>query len=525
LLGFTAVTRKLWSVSLVLGLLSAACASSAPGARNVPIPQFVPQVVDFLDDSGRSPSIALNQDGDPTLAYLGLPQKLAPGEIAAARPLSLPMIPAVLTASLVNSVWNHGAIVATEDSAKPIPLKTTDEAALAIDPSGTEHAAFTLNGALQYATADAGGEFGEPKRIATGKFTGLSIAADSSGTPWVSYYRGSNVEVATQNGKSWSVQRVGTADLSRDLPERTSIQAGKQGAVVAFTDGHAPVIATQAGGGWATRTLAGTGGFGISLALDGATPHVAYYAETGEVREQVARPHSPSTTVAQVENASANLEAGWSTAIGFDDKGTGYVGWYDAAADETRLAASSGQGFSDVPVDGTEGGQLPVLAVAPDGSQVFVAWYDRINQDLHMGTFYANGAPKGITLAQESSGAPAPTGGPPTPAGGCSPSGIKLTVEAPPGAAGAGFNTDCLAAPAKQAFTVDFDNKDPGVPHNFEIFTDQSATKRLGGASSPADIIVGPDTATYNVDALQPGNYYFQCDVHPTTMTGSFVVK
>ncbi|MDQ4076493.1 MAG: hypothetical protein M3220_09635 [Chloroflexota bacterium] len=37
----------------------------------------------------------------------------------------------------------------------------------------------------------------------------------------------------------------------------------------------------------------------------------------------------------------------------------------------------------------------------------------------------------------------------------------------------------------------------------------------------------GPEeTITYEFDApSEPGTYYFQCDVHPTTMTGDFIVE
>ena len=30
---------------------------------------------------------------------------------------------------------------------------------------------------------------------------------------------------------------------------------------------------------------------------------------------------------------------------------------------------------------------------------------------------------------------------------------------------------------------------------------------------------------TYDVPALEPGTYFFRCDVHPGQMTGTFVVK
>ena len=38
-------------------------------------------------------------------------------------------------------------------------------------------------------------------------------------------------------------------------------------------------------------------------------------------------------------------------------------------------------------------------------------------------------------------------------------------------------------------------------------------------------IVIGPTTLTYHVGALAAGTYYFHCDVHPTAMQGTFVVK
>jgi plastocyanin len=86
------------------------------------------------------------------------------------------------------------------------------------------------------------------------------------------------------------------------------------------------------------------------------------------------------------------------------------------------------------------------------------------------------------------------------------------------------FDTNCLAAPAGKAFTIDFTNQD-AVPHNVEIFTDSSTSTRLGGAKDAGDIITGPASVTYKVDPLKAGSYYFHCDIHPTVMFGTFVVK
>jgi len=75
-------------------------------------------------------------------------------------------------------------------------------------------------------------------------------------------------------------------------------------------------------------------------------------------------------------------------------------------------------------------------------------------------------------------------------------------------------------APADKAFTINFENKDAGIPHNISI--------RDGGASGPAlwtgEIFPGVASRVYQVTPLKAATYTFICDVHPT-MTGTLVVK
>jgi FtsP/CotA-like multicopper oxidase with cupredoxin domain len=99
----------------------------------------------------------------------------------------------------------------------------------------------------------------------------------------------------------------------------------------------------------------------------------------------------------------------------------------------------------------------------------------------------------------------------------CTPNGTKLTLSATSSA----FDTGCLAAPAGKAFTIAFTNNDAGVPHNVAIYSDEAATKTL----FQGDLLTGPGTTTYQVPALPAGTYVFRCDVHPTTMKGTFIVK
>jgi len=80
------------------------------------------------------------------------------------------------------------------------------------------------------------------------------------------------------------------------------------------------------------------------------------------------------------------------------------------------------------------------------------------------------------------------------------------------------FDTNHLESPAGQAFVLEFDNNDPGVPHNVEI-KDGNGTSVFKG-----QIITGPAKATYQVPALAAGSYTFACDVHPD-MTGTLAAQ
>ena len=107
----------------------------------------------------------------------------------------------------------------------------------------------------------------------------------------------------------------------------------------------------------------------------------------------------------------------------------------------------------------------------------------------------------------------------PSPSAECSPKGTDLHLTA----SGVAFDTDCLAAPAGKAFTIAFENKDVGIPHNVHIFSANPAEDPNAQSLFTGDLVTGPDTATYEVSALPPGTYFFHCDVHPVQMFGTFV--
>ena len=79
------------------------------------------------------------------------------------------------------------------------------------------------------------------------------------------------------------------------------------------------------------------------------------------------------------------------------------------------------------------------------------------------------------------------------------------------------FDTAAIEAPAGEGFVIEFDNQDNGIPHDVDI-VDAGGTKVFDG-----EIITGPDTVTYQVPALEAGEYTFICSVHPN-MTGTLTV-
>jgi plastocyanin len=98
--------------------------------------------------------------------------------------------------------------------------------------------------------------------------------------------------------------------------------------------------------------------------------------------------------------------------------------------------------------------------------------------------------------------------------GSCSPDGTALSITA----FDSKFDKNCLAAPAGQAFTIDFSNLDRGIPHNLSIYEDKTVSKTL----FKGELVNGPGKATYSVPGLAAGNFFFMCDPHPE-MNGSFI--
>jgi plastocyanin len=88
-------------------------------------------------------------------------------------------------------------------------------------------------------------------------------------------------------------------------------------------------------------------------------------------------------------------------------------------------------------------------------------------------------------------------------------------------AKGLAFDPTKLTVSGGGQVTIQFDDQDPGTPHNVAVFkgSDANAPVLFRG-----DVVTGPAKTDYTFAAPPPGTYYFHCDVHPTQMKGTLTV-
>jgi plastocyanin len=81
------------------------------------------------------------------------------------------------------------------------------------------------------------------------------------------------------------------------------------------------------------------------------------------------------------------------------------------------------------------------------------------------------------------------------------------------------FDASTIQAPAGEAFTITLRNL-ASQPPNVAVYRQEGGEEIVIG-----EVVTGPDVSVdTEVPALEPGTYYFRCDVHPD-MEGTIVVE
>jgi plastocyanin len=499
--------------------------------------QFVPEVADSADNAGLGNAAAIDADGVPYVSSFSFKAELGPDELPVTRPPTIPSIPAVAVDSLSpEGYWQRGAAAMAFDIPLPIPFgpQTDDSLAaakptntngtdIAVGADGVRHVVWAAQNGVWYAAGDtsfsAENIHPVPGISQAGPLGRPSVAVDRDGKAWVAFTengdQGQQVLLLSGGGDTgWTTDVVGTIPCSDCPPAgHTGVAIGPTGPVVAYVDPSSGNVVASAKfqGNWQSALL-GPGGAGLSMTSggDGAV-YVSYYTDTGVVLATSTDGFDWTTAavadVTGLKDGQGNTEP--TTDVAVQSDGTAWVSWQDAKG--VLLAQGRGS-FEPVQTRGTEGGAYPSVAVAPDGSQVFVAWYDLDNQDLLVGIL---GEVGDLAIAAIS-----PT---PTPAAGPAPEecGKDKTVQLQEVAKNLAFQNGCLVAPAEKPFTIEFDNQDSGVQHNLTI---AKTADDIANPIAATDTITGPDQATLDVDPQPAASYYYECTIHPTTMSGTLAV-
>ena len=82
------------------------------------------------------------------------------------------------------------------------------------------------------------------------------------------------------------------------------------------------------------------------------------------------------------------------------------------------------------------------------------------------------------------------------------------------------FDVTELSAPAGPII-IKFDNQDSGVIHNVAVYPGDDASKDPLGATELESGSIEQELKL----TLDAGDYFYQCDAHPTTMKGTLEVK
>jgi hypothetical protein len=310
------------------------------------------------------------------------------------------------------------------------------------------------------------------------------------------------------------------------------------------------VVSAQADG--VHIAITATGDVPVSLGIEGVG---GTGAEPGE-REETVWSIAPSETTVScgLMGGSGSDILSSAELVVVDPKGLHVPAELDCTSDEGYgMAPSYGEGSTGVPGDPVQVVKDHVTGLEFD-DRVERAGYPESEEPLvrivragavtGLVTLFDDGQDGWLLSSIEGCGGtqfgwseePAGVSGPPGPAGDLEALCAEAYLEGSPyrgtelhvvGEALA-FDTPCLVTPGGEPFTITFSNLDEAVPRTISIYAMEPCLREglLEGASSDAacspevvlyqgEIVTGVSDIVYHVPRLEPGEYYFQDDVHP----------
>ena len=270
---------------------------------------------------------------------------------------------------------------------------------------------------------------------------------------------------------------------------------------------HAAVLEGDA---WTDEIVqTGADGTGMAAATDGASTFLTYYSGAGEVRLAERSGGTWSTTSAAETNDPdevTGVEAATTGVAVHED--TIYVTWQDEEG--VQLAEGDGDTFTEVPSSrdrrrhhaghrglGRGHGHARVVLADDPGPAGRLPGRARRDHDRE-----PEPRPDGVDHRVRRSSAVATRG----------------RTSRSPGSPDNSFDKDCLVAPADEPFEITFNNE--GGLHNFDC---PGCSGRATASPRPSRRPGRPRSPSPSIRSM-PAEYYFQCDVHPTTMFGTLAV-
>jgi len=195
--------------------------------------------------------------------------------------------------------------------------------------------------------------------------------------------------------------------------------------------------------------------------------------------------------------------------IVFDNQAAG------VAHDVDLIDASGTKVVDNKPIVGASSTVYNVGAL-PAGTYTFICSLHPIPDMTGTATLGAAGAPPAGSSGPPAT-PPSGSGGPPATTASAAPlpaGDVTVTAQ------GFSYVEKAFTAPANTPFTITFDNRDRGVPHDIDLF-DGSGAQVFDGKT-----IKGVEVIVYDVGALPAGTYKFICSFHPTPdMTGTATLQ